>query len=77
LDAVNTTGGVLLLWDRRVLEKSDSWVGRFLVSSLFKCIEDGFEWVCTGFYGLNDENLRSSLWDELRTVRERWAAAWS
>jgi hypothetical protein len=35
LDVVGTAGGVLLLWDKRVVEKLDSFVGRFLVSCLW------------------------------------------
>ena len=32
LDAVQTAGGVLLMWDRRVLERSECLVGSFSVS---------------------------------------------
>ena len=32
LDAVQTAGGVLLMWDRRVLERTEVLVGSFFVS---------------------------------------------
>ena len=32
LDAVQTTGGILLMWDRRVLERKEVLVGSFSVS---------------------------------------------
>jgi hypothetical protein len=43
LDVVNTARGVLLLWDKRVLELADSTVGKFSVSCLWKGLLDGFE----------------------------------
>jgi hypothetical protein len=51
LPATGTVGGVLLLWDRRVLEKLDSVVCQFFVSCLWKTLADGMEWVGTGLYG--------------------------
>ena len=42
LDAVGTAGGVLLLWDKRVFEKPDSFVGRFSMSCLWKGVLDDF-----------------------------------
>ena len=41
LNAVNT-GGVLLVWDKRVFEKVDCAVGRFSVNVLFKGVVDDF-----------------------------------
>ena len=43
LPATGTAGGVLLLWDRRVLEKLDSVVCQFSVSCLWKTLADGME----------------------------------
>lgn len=65
LDADQTAGGVLIMWDRRVLENLEVLVGSFLVSVQWKDVEDGFIWACSGVYGPNDNNLRGDLWDEL------------
>ena len=43
LDAVNTAGGVLLLWDKQMLELVDYSVGQVSVSCLWKGLLDGFE----------------------------------
>ena len=46
LDAVQTAGGVLIMWDRRVLEKVEVLVGSFSVQ--WKGVEDSFTWACSG-----------------------------
>uniref|UniRef100_A0A2N9FD38 SMP-LTD domain-containing protein n=1 Tax=Fagus sylvatica TaxID=28930 RepID=A0A2N9FD38_FAGSY len=76
LPATGTAGGVLLLWDRRVLEKLDSVVCQFFVSCLWKTLADGMEWVGTGLYGPTADGLRHGLWDELRSVRQKWGLPW-
>jgi len=65
LDADQMTGGVLIMWDRRVFEKLEVLVGLFSVSIQWKGVEDGFIWACSGVYGPNDNNMRSYMWDEL------------
>uniref|UniRef100_A0A2N9H9T4 Reverse transcriptase domain-containing protein n=1 Tax=Fagus sylvatica TaxID=28930 RepID=A0A2N9H9T4_FAGSY len=72
LNAVNTARGVLLMWDKRMLEKVDSLIGTFSVSYCWKSLSDGFEWVSSGIYGPNFDGLRSVLWGELVDVRQRW-----
>ena len=42
LDVVQSFGGVLLIWDKRVVEKMYVLVGQFSVSVLFKGVLDGF-----------------------------------
>ena len=42
LDAVQTSGGVLLVWDKRVFEKMDIIVGQFSVSVLLREVVDDF-----------------------------------
>ena len=32
LSAVNTAGGIILMWDKRVLEKIDAHIGEYSVS---------------------------------------------
>ena len=76
LDAVQTSGGVLLIWDKRVVEKIDVSVGQFSVSVLLRGVFDGFEWVCIGLYGPNVDHHRAALWEELSRVRVRWNTAW-
>ena len=65
LDADQTASGVLIMWDRRVLEKLEVLVGLFLVSVQWKGVEVDFIWACSRVYGLNDNNLRGDLWNEL------------
>ena len=76
LDAMQTSGGVLLIWDKRVFEKLDVMVGQFSVSVLLRGVVDDFVWACTGVYGPNDNGQRSTLWEELSQVRARWPMAW-
>uniref|UniRef100_A0A2N9HPF7 Endonuclease/exonuclease/phosphatase domain-containing protein n=1 Tax=Fagus sylvatica TaxID=28930 RepID=A0A2N9HPF7_FAGSY len=76
LDAAHTAGGVLLLWDKRVVERIDSKVGMFSVSCHWKSLGDGFEWVGTGVYGPNRNDSRSEFWAELVEVRNQWSQPW-
>ena len=65
LDAVQISGGVLLIWDKRVFEKLDVMLRQFSVSVLLRGVVDDFVWSCTSVYGPNDNGQRSSLWEEL------------
>ena len=69
---MQTLGGVLLIWDKRVIVI----VGQFSVSVLLRGVVDDFVWACTGVYGPNDNGQRSTLWEELSQVRVRWPMAW-
>ena len=42
LDAAHTAGGVLLMWDRRVLERTEVLVGSFSVSVRWQGVGDDF-----------------------------------
>jgi exonuclease III len=76
VNAENMAGGILLLWDKRVLDKIDAFSGRFSVSCSWKGVEDGFEWTCTGVYGPTVEASRSAFWAELVDMRQRWNSPW-
>ena len=65
LDVDQTAGGVLMMWDRRVLEKLEVMVGYFSMSVRWQDVRDDFIWACSRFYGPNDNNLRGQMWDEL------------
>ena len=76
VNAVNTAGGILLMWDKRVVDKIDCFLGTFSVSCKWKGVVDGFEWTCTRVYGPTAEAQRGAFWDELWDVRQRWNAPW-
>ncbi len=76
LNAVGTAGGVLLLWDKRAVEKFDVFVGRFSVSCLWRGVCDGFTWVGTGIYSPTCDVIRRDVWVELRYIRLRWDHPW-
>ena len=76
LDAIQTFGGVLMLWDKREVEKVNVSVGLFSVSVLLRGVVDGFEWVYIGLYGPNADHYRAALWEELSRVHVRRNTAW-
>ncbi|RVW12481.1 hypothetical protein CK203_093456 [Vitis vinifera] len=51
VDARGAAGGVVVFWDKRVLELVGLEVGIFSISCRFKNCEDGFMWFFTGVYG--------------------------
>ena len=58
LGFIGASGGVLVMWDRRMVdrrmvEKIDKAVERFFVSCKFKNVVDHFVWAFTSVYGTN------------------------
>ncbi|RVW59604.1 Transposon TX1 uncharacterized 149 kDa protein [Vitis vinifera] len=51
VNARGAAGGVVVFWDKRVLELVGLEVGIFSISCRFKNCEDGFLWFFTGVYG--------------------------
>jgi hypothetical protein len=76
LPAIGSAGGVLMIWDTRVLEKINSMVKTFSVSCHWKGVADGLEWVGSGLYGPTNDLLRRELWEELKSVYSRWNIPW-
>ena len=60
LEADRTAGGILLKWDKRVLDKVEVMVGTFSVSVKWQGVGDGFIWACSGVYGPNENIERGS-----------------
>uniref|UniRef100_A0A2N9I593 Reverse transcriptase domain-containing protein n=1 Tax=Fagus sylvatica TaxID=28930 RepID=A0A2N9I593_FAGSY len=56
LPAIGSAGGVLMIWDTRVLEKLNSMVKTFSVSCHWKGVADGLEWVGSGLYDFIDSS---------------------
>ena len=55
------TGGILLIWDCRVVSKIEVCMGNFVAACSFKNVDDGLVWAFAGVYGLNRDNLRRLL----------------
>jgi hypothetical protein len=76
LGSVGASGGILLMWDRRVVEKIDEAVGDFSVSCRFRGVIDQFEWAFSGVYGPQTDRERSLMWDELAGLASWWGIPW-
>ena len=76
LEADRTVGGILLMWDKRVLDKVEVMVGTFLVSVKWHWVGDGFIWACSGVYGPNENDERGHMWDGLVGIQQYWRMLW-
>jgi exonuclease III len=76
LGSNGASGGILLMWDKRLVEKVEDAVGFFSVSCKFKNVEDQKIWMFTGVYGPNDARDRRLMWDELAGMRSWWEVPW-
>ena len=65
LGSKGASGGILLMWDQRVVEKIEEAMGHFSVSCRFKNVSDQFEWAFTSIYGPNLNRKRQIMWEEL------------
>ena len=76
LGSIGASGAVLVMWDRRIVEKIEEAVGRFSISFKFKNVEDQFEWAFNGIYGPNSTHDQRLLWEELAGIRSWWSMPW-
>ena len=65
LEANRIAGGILIMWDKRVLGKMEVMVGTFSVLVKWQEVGDGFIWAFLGVYSPNENNERGHMWDEL------------
>jgi hypothetical protein len=56
LPAFGTSGGILLMWDKRVVECLEEAVGSISISCKFKSILEQFVWAFSGIYGPIDNS---------------------
>ena len=76
LGSDGASGGILVMWDRRVVEKVDEATGHFSVSCKFKNVADQFVWAFTGVYGPNLNKKRRLMWEELTRLITWWDVPW-
>ncbi|XP_059451141.1 uncharacterized protein LOC132181936 [Corylus avellana] len=70
------SGGMLMMWDRRVVECKEECVGLFTLACSFQNVEDRWVWAFGGVYGPNEEVERRALWDELAGLMRIWEVPW-
>ncbi|RVW37823.1 Transposon TX1 uncharacterized 149 kDa protein [Vitis vinifera] len=76
LNARGAAGGVVVLWDNRVLELVGMEVGLFSISCRFKNCEDGFKWIFSEVYNPTMKRYRELFWEELGAIRGLWSDPW-
>uniref|UniRef100_A0A2N9F8S0 Uncharacterized protein n=1 Tax=Fagus sylvatica TaxID=28930 RepID=A0A2N9F8S0_FAGSY len=76
LGSEGASGGILLMWDRRVVEKIDSAVGHYSMSCKFQNVLDHKEWAFSGVYGPHIHQERAIMWEELAGVASWWGVPW-
>ena len=76
LDALDSTGGILVCWDKRSLEVMEMEVGKFSVSCRIRNMEDGLTWIFTGVYGPFSKDDKDCMWEELGAIRGSWDDLW-
>jgi len=72
LGSRGASGGILLMWDRRVVEKIEECVGRYVVACAFRSVIANFIGRLRVVYGHNDDDERRGLWDELVGLMNIW-----
>jgi hypothetical protein len=70
------SGGILLMWDKRVVSSLEREVGVYLAACRFKNVVDGFEWAFAKVYGPNGNSDRRWLWDQLAGLLSCWVLPW-
>ena len=76
VNALRASGGIVVLWDTRVLQLVEMVEGSFTISCLFKNVEDGVHWSFTGVYGPCQGSSRERLLEELGVVKWLWGGPW-
>jgi len=76
LGANGVSGEILLMWDRRVVEKVEECVGRYIVACSLRDTGDNVVWAFGEVYGPNDDRDRRDLWVELAGLMSSWELPW-
>jgi hypothetical protein len=50
LASCGASGGMLIMWDKRIVEKIDAFVGKFVLAYSFRSVVDDFPWAFDGVY---------------------------
>jgi hypothetical protein len=64
------------MWDTRVVEKVDEYVGEYTLAVSFKNVADNFTWAFAVVYGPNSGCDQRLLWDKLAGICSWWNLLW-
>ncbi|KAG6657151.1 hypothetical protein CIPAW_04G070100 [Carya illinoinensis] len=70
------SGGVLVIWDRRVMVKLEEFIGENIVACSSRNVDDNYLWAFDGIYGPNIDSSRRMLWEELAGIHRWWNLPW-
>ena len=73
---MGASGGILILWDSRLLQQMEKDVGKSSLSCKFRNCEDNSTWVFTGVYGPTTKEGRDQLWEDLGAIIGLWGEPW-
>lgn len=76
LEAIGTSGGILIMWDKRILEGQLIISGSQSISCRLTAIGQDFSWFITGVYASNSRIERQDLWWELAASRGLCNGPW-
>jgi hypothetical protein len=65
LDSSGASRGILIMWDKMVVEKVVECVGVYSLAVSFRNVADHSTWAFAGVYGPHSDRERRLLWDEL------------
>jgi len=69
-------GGILIMWDKRVVEKVAECVGNYTLAVSFRNVVDYSTWAFSGVYDPNSIRDRRLSWDELAGLLSCWNLPW-
>jgi exonuclease III len=72
LPTASTSSGILLMWDKCIVDCLYVVVGTFSLSCKFLSVLDQFVWAFSGVYGPNADPDRNFLWEELSGIIRWW-----
>jgi hypothetical protein len=72
LDSRGALGGVLIMWDKNMVEKINECVREFTLAVTFRNVEDHYACAFAGVYGPNSDRHRRLLWDKLAGLLSWW-----
>ena len=65
LPSVGRSGGIIIIWDVRIVKGVETILGEYSVSVCFNCVKGGSKWWLSGVYGPNNPKERCVFWEEL------------